>query len=213
LEHLHGHPPWWLIGWTLAVLVFYGAFVRAPYRLYVRERTAREELERRLVPRLVIGLPEIAASRHGNIAAAYVRVPVSNNGQEVAKHCSARLINVELKDARGVRKLQYHDSLDLGWSNKPPGTREVDIRPHLTEWFDVAVTEQGQRRLWLATIVRPSTYEHLMTVPGTYRFTVDLSSEGGGRQIFQINVRYSGSLKSLTVPDDGALMLLNGTPR
>jgi hypothetical protein len=212
LEHLHGHPPWWLIAYALALLVFYGTFLRAPYRLYVRERKARENLERRLTPRLVVRPPEIATSSHGGPSAAYVRVPVSNESDEVARCCSARLIKIEVKDTRGIRELPYHDTLDLGWSNKPPGTRELDIRPHLTEWFDVVVTEQGQRCLTLATIVRPNTYESLMTIAGTYRFTIELASDGGGAHIFQVNVDYGMSLRSLAIPNNGALVILGRAP-
>jgi hypothetical protein len=206
LEHLHGHPPWWLIGLTLLALVVF-AFLRVPYLLYVKYRRAFEELERRLTSDLTVQPPEIALAHHGSNPAAYVRVPVLNAGAQAAKRCSARLTKVSRRDARGSRDLQYRDTLDFGWSNKPPGTREIDIGPNLTEWFDVAVTEQGARTLYLATIVRPNTYKHLMTVAGTYVFTIELSSEDNGQQTFQVAVDYGLNVNSLRVPNDALTLL------
>jgi hypothetical protein len=168
----------------------------------VRQRQALEELARRLSSELKPQPPEIAYARHGNTRVAYVRVPVSNGGEGVANRCSARLLNVKLTDARGTRDLEYRDTLEFGWSNKIPGTREIDIRPGLTEWFDVVLTQIDERRLSLATIIRPNTYDNLMIVPGTYQFDIELSSEGRGAVFFQVAVNYGLNIDSLVVPDN-----------
>jgi hypothetical protein len=174
------HPPGVIVAALVAIFAIY-QILKGMFFAYENERKQRERLQIKLTPLLKPGIPNVAATGMGDqrIPARYFRIPILNGSAGVAKHCSARLTKIEITDRNGFRQLNFNDTLEMAWSNKPAeNAKTIDIHPSVAETLDIVFAYQRSRVLHLATIIRPFAYENLMDLAGEYQFTVQVTCEG-----------------------------------
>jgi hypothetical protein len=121
----------------------------------------------------------------------WLRVSVMNaNGRGTAKNCRAFLIRIT-KDGEDI----YSDIRDLRWMHDRSDTHSGrDILPGMTHCVDVVGAAPKLEGLTVRTIIPWS----LLTDPGDYLFTIQVSAEEADAKVIKVQVHWDGKWESLS---------------
>ena len=127
--------------------------------------------------------------------AIYLRVKVANESPFIARDCRAYLVNIEKKDEHGkFKRTIYADSMPLAWSGRKPNEvyDPIDIPKDVPQYFNILATKSISHEFHPLIMVVPYRYGELFKETGTFRFTVQVSAQGGHSKRFKLTFNWRG---------------------
>lgn len=140
-------------------------------------------------------VPGSPAYQEGLRKAIFIRVCAFNDSRHLASECRAYLVNIEKLDTDGsFRGTEFSDTIPLPWSCRDPDEYEpIAIPGGMRAFFSIVPAGELGKKLVLETSTNPFRYADILKTPGSYRFTVQVSSEEARPVQMKVRVDWTGS--------------------
>jgi len=186
-------PAWLLvgIGGTVAIL----GILMAPFRLFTEEKDRADALTKRQEPKLRVrvDIPSLKSVPGGSTSETgggrrysaytseqhFIKVYFTNDGLEVVRGCSCKLLQGWEKSDGGWKSLGLIEAIELSWSDDQSAPRMfVDIEPNETKAVNLAsIHAYGYIRVARDMKSLPLEYQQLFGEPGEYQALIQIRSK------------------------------------